>query len=142
MSSTKNTFHQITAETCVMKFTGKYKKIRKGVYKLIMESPFKFERVYKDDILEIEGLVDFIMSQVMVEIFDYYCEIKENSGIFNEILSEFEEFVNAGNLTDSELRKKLSELYDKHIPEEKQNLKDFKFLCTPNEIRYLLSIKI
>ena len=142
MTSRKKTFHQITAETCVMKFTGKYKKIRKGVYKLIMESPFKFERVYKDEILEIEGLVDFIMSQEMVEIFDYYCEIKEYSGIFNEILSEFEEFVNARNLTDSELRKKLSELYDKHIPEENQDLKDFKFQFTPNEIRYLLSIKI
>ena len=142
MTSIKNCYHQITAETCVMKFTGKYKKIRKGVYKLIMESPFKFERVYKDEILEIEGLVECIMSQEMVEIFDYYCEIKEYSGIFKEILSEFEEFVNAGNLTDSELRKKLSELYDKHIPEEKQNLKDFKFQFTPNEIRYLLSIKI
>ena len=125
-----------------MKFTGKYKKLRKGVYKLVMESPFKFERVYKDEILEIEGLVDFIMSQEMVEIFDYYCEIKENSVIFNEILSEFEEFVNAGNLTDSELREKLSELYDKHIPEEKQHLKHLKFQFTPNEIRYLLSIKI
>ena len=142
MTSRKNTFHQITAETCVMKFTGKYKKIRKGVYKLIMESPFKFERVYKDDILEIEELVDNIMSKELVEIFDSYYEIKEKVSIFNEMLSEFEEFVNAGNLTDSELRKKLSELYDKHIPEEKQNLKDFKFLCTPNEIRYLLSIKI
>ena len=142
MTSTKNNYHQITAETYVMKFTGKYKKIRKGVYKLVMESPFKFERVYKDEILELEGLVDFIMSQEMVEIFDYYCEIKEYSGIFNEILSEFEEFVNAGNLTDSELRKKLSELYDKYIPDEKKYLKYIKFQFTPNEIKYFLSIKI
>lgn len=56
MTSRKNTFHKITAETCVMKFTGKYKKIRKGVYKLIMESPFKFERVYNEDILETEEM--------------------------------------------------------------------------------------
>lgn len=142
MTSTKNTYHQVTAETCVMKFTGKYKKLRKGVYKLVIESPFKFERVYKEDILEIEELVDNIMSQEMVEIFDSYYEIKKNGSIFNEILSEYDEFVNAGNLTDSELRKKLSELYDKHITEDKQDLKDFKFQFTPNEIRYLLSIKI
>ena len=70
MTPTKNTYHQITAETEAMKFTGKYKKLRKGVYKLIMETPFRFERVYKDEILEIDAMVEWIMSQEMIEIFD------------------------------------------------------------------------
>lgn len=142
MTSTKNTYHPITAETCGMKFKGKYKKLRKGVYKLIMELPFKFERVYKEDILEIDDMVDSIMRQEMVEIFDDYYVIKENSSIFNNILSGFNELANAESLPDSEIKLILSELYDRYIPAEKQYLNNIKFQFSPNEIRYLLSLKI
>lgn len=142
MTSTNNIYHYITAETCGMKFIGNYKKLRKGVYKLIMESPFKFERVYKEDILEMDEIVESIMSQEMIEIFDSYYEIKENGSIFNEILSEYDELVNKKNLTDSELQMNLYNLFDKYIPDEKQYLKDIKFQYTPNEIRFFLSIKI
>ena len=67
MEKTISKSHSITKENNGLCLTEKYEKIRKGDYKLTMEIPFKFERVYQEDILEVDEIVEWIMILEMVE---------------------------------------------------------------------------
>ena len=142
MTSTKNTYHQITANYCGLNVNGKYKKINKDTYKLIMEIPFKFERTYKEDILEIEELVEWIMRQELIEIMDDYYEIKENSLVFEKTISEIEERENYRDLSKYELSSNLFNLLEKYFPKESKSLKIIIDSYSISEIKYLLSIEI
>lgn len=142
MAKKTDIYNPIKAENNGLRLKGKYKKLRKGEYRLIMEEPTHFEREYKEDILEVEEMVDWIMKQEMIEIIDDYYEIKENTPILDKILSEYEDLIDDENLTDSEKQIILSNLYDQYIPEDKQSLHRLKTQYSPSEIRYFLSISL
>lgn len=57
MTKTTENSKAISLENNGLCLKGKYEKLRKGVYKLTMEIPFKFERDYKEDILESDELI-------------------------------------------------------------------------------------
>lgn len=55
------------------------------------------------------------MRQEMAEIIDDYYEIKENSSIFEKIISEIEESKKLRNLSKHELRSNLFNLLEKYF---------------------------
>lgn len=73
------TYQPISIEIDNVFLRGKYKHIRYDEYKLIMEELLHYEITFKEDILDCSDLVEGIMKQELIELYDDWCDVHNNA---------------------------------------------------------------
>ena len=138
MTKKPKTYQPISTEICNVTLRGKYKHIRYDEYKLIMEDPFHYEITLKGDILECSEIVDWIMKQELVELYDDWCDVYNNAEEVRKLIEEYEK-----TNKESFSKDKWKELLEKNITRTgTHRIHSFWGKYSPEDVKYLLSISL